>query len=357
LELAGDPDQLRARLSPPSEVAFEITGRCDRRCAFCFNPWTTADAVTPPDLEAAQLVEWIRGAVAATGCQRVQLTGGEPLLRADVLDLVDAVTTAGARPTLATDGARITPELARALATHSIERVQVTLLGADADTHDRLKGAACFDDSVRGLRALVAAGVPCSAAVILLRDNLARLTEILELCFALRLDGVALNRLCAGGRGAAAYARLAPDPEELAAALVAADRTAADLQLPVWMAVGFPPCALPDATRSRLRRIRLGGCALARGAPHWTVGPDGGVRPCGVSGLAAGNLTTESWAEILDHAADRLGDLLILPAECVQCPWAATCCGGCRASATNLFGRPRAPDPLSVPEEMARRES
>ena len=109
-------------------------------------------------------------------------TGGEPTLRADLVELVEAAQWFVTR--LNTNGRLLTPELCRRLYEASLDSVQVTLYSADAAVHNTLVGAPGFDDTVQGVRNAVAAGLMTSVNTPLCslnRDYAATLRFVHEL--------------------------------------------------------------------------------------------------------------------------------------------------------------------------------
>ena len=169
---------------------FEFTTGCDHRCGHCYNVWNvspggggqSAGAAYPRgalDTEA----QWAMMAKALdeTGAQHVTVTGGEPLLRRDAVDLIERLCARVRTVQLITNGSHVTPEIATRFARAGLRSVQLTLLSADRETHDRLKGAVCFDDTVRAALDLREAGVPVQCCFVAMRENAGALAGVMEL--------------------------------------------------------------------------------------------------------------------------------------------------------------------------------
>ena len=139
--------------------AMEKEGRwnCNQKCLHCY-------AAGQPDGEAAELdtAGWKRvlAALRRAGVPQITFTGGEPTLRADLVELVDAARWFVTR--LNTNGRLLTPRLCQALYEASLDSVQITLYSADESIHNELVGAPGFADTVAGIRSALAAGLSVS---------------------------------------------------------------------------------------------------------------------------------------------------------------------------------------------------
>jgi MoaA/NifB/PqqE/SkfB family radical SAM enzyme len=113
-----------------------VTYRCDLDCAMC-------DLPSRGDRRQEADAEGLRGTLDAfrdLGVLGVGVTGGEPLLRPDTIDVIRHGTRRGLLMHLNTNGTLVTDETARALADTGLASVNLSLDGPDADTHDRLRG-------------------------------------------------------------------------------------------------------------------------------------------------------------------------------------------------------------------------
>lgn len=137
---------------------------CNQKCLHCYAAGQPLSDT--PELTTAQWKE-ILTKLRAANIPQVTFTGGEPTLRADLVELVDAAQWFVTR--LNTNGRLLTPALCQKLYDASLDSVQVTLYSHDKDIHNALVGADGFDDTVAGIRAAVAAGLsvsvntPCAA--------------------------------------------------------------------------------------------------------------------------------------------------------------------------------------------------
>ena len=162
MELGGPlgPRSLPTMRPEPHAITYlrlSVTDRCDMRCAYCL-PYRNAVAHAPSVLspeEIALLVE----ALARNGITKVRLTGGEPLIRPDVVGIVRSIAHAPGIATvgLTTNGVRL-EEMASDLASAGLQIVNISLDTLNPDTFRRITGCDALDDVVRGIRAAARCG-------------------------------------------------------------------------------------------------------------------------------------------------------------------------------------------------------
>ena len=322
-----------------------MTTRCPRDCAYCANVWKADPAYPRDGLPAAELVELTLGALRASGLAKVQVTGGEPLLRPDLMEILAGLRDGGAAVSMITDGGLVDAAVARELARLGVAPVQPTLLAARREVHDALKGGESFDLTVAAISHLRRAGVPVSVAFVCVQPNAADFRDVIELCFALGVRTVALSRFCAAGAGAGRLAELMPDRRALAACLEVADWANERLDMRVQVAISLPLCAVDTDAYPHLR---FGRCAVTSETPGFTIDPSGHLRACSISSTILGSLRDEPWQALVGRAAESyFRAMRTPPAACRDCGLLARCGGGCRESAVTCFGDAQRPDPLA----------
>lgn len=142
-------------LAPELRYLFiEVTQRCNERCVHCGSRCGEGAAEEVP---IGKLLEVLEEVAERTGGAKPMLciTGGEPLLRADLFELMSAATEMGFRWGMTTNGTLITPEVARCLAESGMRTVSVSLDGLPA-TNDRFRArAGAYDEALAGVRNLL----------------------------------------------------------------------------------------------------------------------------------------------------------------------------------------------------------
>ena len=135
-------------LCPPSSCVFSLTKRCDSRCLYC-GIWNASKPPDPSLDEVSLVLQQLRD----LGVKEVVFSGGEPLLRSDIVDIVSAATQLGLKTNLLTNGGRLDPALIGELTNAGISIITVSLDSLDGDVYQRLRGIV-FDRVKRGLIAL-----------------------------------------------------------------------------------------------------------------------------------------------------------------------------------------------------------
>lgn len=327
--------------SPPLGMLFwESTSRCNLSCAHCRRLSTSSDG----ELTTAE-AETLLDSLAALGSPVVVFSGGEPLLRDDWPVLAAHARRRGLPTALATNGTLLDRPLARQVAEAGFHRVAVSLDGAEAKTHDALRGEGNFRRALAGLECLRAAGVPVQINMTVTRGNTDQLDALLALAQQCGAAAVHLFLLVPVGCGAAlaAEGQLAP-PEYLRVLEWVCDR-----QVPPGLELRAT-CA-PQIVRVAAGRTnppgRRTGCLAGRNVAF--VSHRGEVFPCGYLPVRCGSVRQSPFETIWRTAEvfQALRDPDRRKGLCSRCGWAAVC-GGCRARAYAATGDSLAED-ISCP--------
>jgi len=163
-----------------TEVWLHVTDRCNLTCRHCL---VSSSPAGKDGLPTENLRKVIREA-SELGAETFYFTGGEPLLRRDLLDLLrEVIGTYGATAVVMTNGTLLDRELAGRLSELPREGLflQVSVDGSCADRNDAVRSPGSFDMAVRGLREGTAAGLNLTVASVVLRKNLDDLVPLASL--------------------------------------------------------------------------------------------------------------------------------------------------------------------------------
>ncbi len=329
---------------------FELTTGCDHRCGHCYNVWNPSSAADARGeaayprgtLDTEAMWAMMTKALDESGADQVTITGGEPLLRRDAVSLIERLCTRVKSVQLITNGSHVTPKVAARFAAAGLRTVQLTLLSADRDTHDRLKGAVCFDDTVRAALDLREAGVPVQCCFVATRENAGALAGVMELCLVLGIRGLSYNRMSSTGWAVDEIERLMPEVEQVEADLETAQRLGPRYQIHVSTAMPIPPCLI---RMGRYPHVKFGFCSVGSHSPNIVIDPLGNVRSCNLSNTVLGNIREQSWAELHTHPYLQSFPRTV-PATCRGCAYERTCQGGCKESGAATGGGLEALDPF-----------
>lgn len=307
-------------------VQYALTYRCNVACVHCYAEG--ADRGAPPEL-APEEVRYLFRQFAELGCLHCTVTGGEPLVRPDFDSIWSAIAEQGVRRLLFTNATLVDRRKADFLKQLPPDWVEVTLLGADAPTHDaltRVKGS--FEATLAGVRLLEDAGLRVCIKSVVMKGNVEQIGEIRRLAQTLgdgsfRLDGLLMGAF-AGGIDVEA---LRVPPERL----VEVEEAYGNDAMESW-------CHEVDRL-SGFERTRLYSCGAARRSAY--LSPWGGLQPClsaaHISHSLRGTTVHEAWRRLQADVSDRA-----LPTDhaCRGCT-AFAFCQNCPAAACLDSGEER----------------
>lgn len=263
---------------------------CNQKCLHCYAAGQPLSDT--PELTTAQWKE-ILAKLRAANVPQVTFTGGEPTLRADLVELVDAAQWFVTR--LNTNGRLLTPELCRRLYDASLDSVQVTLYSHDPAVHNALVGAEGFDDTVAGIRNAVAAGLSVSVNTPLCSLNTDYAAAV-RFVNGLGVRYVTCSGLIPSGSAEGAESQATRLTEEQLTDVLRRAVTAAE-ELEMEMDFTSPGWLKEETLRSMgLTLVPSCGACLS----NMAIAPDGGVIPCQswLSSQPLGNMLTDDWDKI-----------------------------------------------------------
>lgn len=263
---------------------------CNQKCLHCYAAGQPLSDT--PELTTAQWKE-ILAKLRAANVPQVTFTGGEPTLRADLVELVDAAQWFVTR--LNTNGRLLTPELCRRLYDASLDSVQVTLYSHDPAIHNALVGAEGFDDTVAGIKNAVAAGLSVSVNTPLCGLNTDYAATV-RFVHELGVRYVTCSGLIPSGSAEGAESRATRLTEEQLTDVLRRAVTVAE-ELGMEMDFTSPGWLKEETLRSMgLTLVPSCGACLS----NMAIAPDGGVIPCQswLSSQPLGNMLTDDWDKI-----------------------------------------------------------
>jgi radical SAM protein with 4Fe4S-binding SPASM domain len=322
-------------------LIFEVTQHCNHACLHCYNVWngSSAGQTYPPyprgELGGPQTLALLSKALDETHCPHLTLTGGEPLLRQDLPQIVGFLREREVKTTLISNGQLLTEDRAVDLIDRGVDLFELPLLSHRREVHDRLSGSpGAFDAVLAAMAQLRYHGGPLVAVFVATQLNLSDLYGVVKLAVAFGARALMLNRFNPGGRGRARLDELLPTVEQMCEALSVADAAAAEFGLPIVCSIPIQRCLVDiDAYRN----LRFGTCAAGTDRAYYTLDPLGNLRPCNHSPTILGNLLEETFADLI--APERLAPFVNAgPTFCDPCSIRESCQGGCKAAAQVCYG-------------------
>ena len=305
-------------------IAWELTAACNLSCRYC-----RASASHEPDQgeldtdEAKRFVESI-----APLKPMLILSGGEPLLRPDLFQIIRLAVSLGIRVSLASNGTLITSGLAEEIADSGVSRVSISLDGADAAMHDHGRGQGSFERSIKGIENL-RGRVDFQINFTVTQKNQSELIRIFDLAEKLGAAALHIFFLVPTGRGREEDV-ITPVRQEEMLRQIEGEMDRRTWEVQVTCAPQYARLKKPGHGRGS------GGCLAGRRFVF--VSRKGEVYPCGYLPLRVGSVREKNFIEIWENSPElqalREGRL---KGKCGRCEFSRSC-GGCRARAYALTG-------------------
>jgi pyrroloquinoline quinone biosynthesis protein E len=329
--------------SNPLLLIAELSYRCPLNCPYCSNPLEIGDARYQHELTTEEWSRVFREG-AELGVLQLALTGGEPLVRKDIDELVRVAAETGLYSTLVTAGTPFTPKRARALRDAGLDHVQVSIQDSDPIESDRIAGTKSFGRKLEAARLARELGFPLTINVVLHRRNLDRIEAIIALAEELGARRLELANTQYQGWAAINRAALMPTRQQLEAGEVAVAR--ARERLGPRMEILW---VLPDYYEEFPKP-----CMGGWGRDAMVITPNGDVLPCQaaatIPGLEFDNVRDRPLGEIWFESAafQRYRGTDWMQEPCRSCPFdrQEVDFGGCRCQALMLTGEAGNADPV-----------
>src|SRR5437899_10309319 len=213
----------------PYALLAEVTYRCPLHCPYCSNPVALpvaallGEAPRRPqgggysngELTTDEWKRVIREA-AALGVLQIGFSGGEPLVRRDLAELVRAAREANLYTNLITSGIGLDDDRVRALRDAGLDSIQLSFQSDDADLADEIAGAPAHQRKLDAAAKIRAAGIPLSLNFVIHRRNIDRLPQMIELAETLEAGRVELANVQFYGWAVLNRAAVPPTDEQVA---------------------------------------------------------------------------------------------------------------------------------------------
>ncbi|QPV63380.1 TIGR04347 family pseudo-SAM/SPASM protein [Halosimplex litoreum] len=361
--------QIRERKQRRPVVVWNCTKQCNLYCDHCYAAAETEPA--PGEMTTAEGKQFL-DELAEFGAPVVLFSGGEPLAREDLVELVGHASDAGLRPVLSTNGTLLTEERAAALRDAGLQYVGVSVDGMP-ERNDAFRGQeGAFDRALEGIEASQSAGLKTGLRYTITRHNADDLADVVDLLADRGVDRFCFYHLDYGGRGAEIRdADLTPQERR------AAVRRVCDLtreyhgrghEIETLLVGNYADAAylveyarreLGEAMADRVRGYLLTNGGDPTGERIADVDYQGNVHLTQFwQGYSLGNVRDRPFGAIwTDESNPLLGALRErerhLTGRCADCRYRDICRGGSRLRALSAGDDPFGPDPQCylTPEE------
>jgi PqqA peptide cyclase len=336
----------------PYALLAEITYRCPLHCPYCSNPVAIWPREAPRRPQGgghndAELTteEWKRviREAAMLGVLQIGFSGGEPLARRDLVELIRTARDAKLYTNLITSGMGLDDHRVRKLRDAGLDSIQLSFQSDESDLADEIAGARAHERKVDIAAKIREAGIPLSFNFVIHRRNIDRLPQMIELTEALGAERVELANVQFYGWALRNRAALLPTREQVDRARDIA--AAAKVRLAGKIDIFY---VLPDYYEARPKP-----CLNGWGQRYLTVNPIGDVLPCPTASSAIPDLRFENvrerkldWIWRGSESFNRFRGTEWMPEPCRSCPQKEIDFGGCRCQAALLTGNAANTDPV-----------
>ena len=311
-------------------VSWNATNECNLRCAHCYRDAGSKKAEELSTDEGRALIDGI----AEAGFKIMIFSGGEPVMRPDLFELVAYARGKGLRAVLGTNGTLISRAVAEQLKEAGIMAVGISLDSMDKKVHDDLRGLpGSWDAAVGGMRACREVGLSFQVHTTVMDFNYGEITQLTDFAVEVGAQGHHVFFLVPTGRAV-----------EIAEASIKADQYERLLRrllekqkhVPIEIKPTCAPHFLRIAKQLGINMRFTRGCLA--GLSYCLINPVGIVQACAYLDIPAGNIREtpfpEIWrtAPLFEHLRTRKYN-----GKCGRCEYEDVC-GGCRARAKYYYG-------------------
>jgi radical SAM protein with 4Fe4S-binding SPASM domain len=332
----------------PSHPAWEVTSACNLKCIHCHAKQSEPGVDDLTTKEAKKFIDELR---KVNEFRMLVYTGGEPLVRGDLMELLAYSYKAGFANVIATNGTLITDEVALELKKSGVAGIAVSLDATKEDLHDEIRGTNSFNLAMRGIEAVKKAGIPLQINVTAMKYNLSNLEDLIELADEKSATIMLMYQLIAVGRAdTIKTAALDIDlNKQLLSMIKKKQRNVSVIVEPVAGPQYWPYLlkerGLTGKIWLKLAEKVFHGCSAGRGFVY--IKANGDVWPCPFVEVKAGNVKetpfSKIWSdsEVFSQLRNREN---LLKGKCGRCEYRKMC-GGCRGRAMACGGDLLGEDP------------
>lgn len=304
-------------------VSWNTTNKCNMYCKHCYRD---AGAEAEQELNTIE-GKALLGEISKAGFKIIIFSGGEPLVRPDIYELVEHATKLGLRPVLGSNGALITLEVAKRLKAAGTMGIGISLDSLSPRKHNEFRSyEGAFRETINGMKNCREAGLPFQIHTTVMNWNMDEILDITD--FAVGMGAVAHHTffLVPTGRGSSIEKQsLNSEQYEKLLKDIMLKQKEVNIELKPTCAPEFMRIAKEMGINPRFSR----GCLA--GTSYCIISPIGDVQPCAYLNLPIGNVKEKAFSEIWSNNPifEELRTL-DYKGKCGICKYKNDC-GGCRA--------------------------
>lgn len=342
----------------PFLIVWNITRACNLRCKHCYESALVPEKDELSTKEALKCVD----DMAEAGVAYIAISGGEPLVRKDLFEIIKRLNEREISFSIATNATLLTKKNAKKLKENKCSYVQISLDGSTPETHNSFRGKNAFEKTIQGIKNVVEADLIVGTAMTVTNHNLHEVPAVVDLSENLGVQFFMHYNFIPTGRGTE-IADLDISPEQREELLNWISNQAGNRKIsllstaPQYSRVALAKgkgCSLthfdvmgqnPELGDSvRFLAEFVGGCGTGR--LYMALEPNGDMEPCVFIPIILGNIKTDSLLDIWHNHPSLLAlrKREEFKGHCQVCQ-NRNICGGCRARAYGYYRDLQGPDP------------
>ncbi|MDR0609083.1 MAG: radical SAM protein [Planctomycetaceae bacterium] len=325
------------RIKLPQTAVLEMTYRCNHRCVFCSCAWFAGRYEILPELD---ILQWrtVINMLRERGVTIMSFTGGEPLLKEGLFEIMTHAIKSGVHIHLLSNGCAMSDEVLQFCSVHQVQLSMslpgLTTFSEHTDSNTQVENILSWFKKAHEL------GITTVAGITVTKRNLPELFETAAEALLAGADTILLNRFMPGGRGLF-YRNWELNHWELLEMLETVEEVLKIANRYGSVGTELPRCLIDPSKYKHLRTS-----TNCNAATHFfAVDPSGYVRVCNHS-----EVRLVHWKELdklIDHEYWKIfTQRKFIPLSCMHCELTFCCAGGCREAAHIVGGQVESPDPL-----------
>lgn len=329
-----------------NHISWNTTKRCNLYCKHCYRESGPYESVSN-ELSTEEGKRLLRE-IHKAGFRIIVFSGGEPLLREDILELIQYAKALDMVALMGSNGTLITESYAEKLKESGLDTIAISIDSLDEKRHNNFRGSnTSFQRALNGATYCIAAGIKVQLNCTITKDNLKEIDEIINFASSFGAASCHMLFLVAVGRGKnIGYTSL--NRLEYKEAINTILNKNLDFDIRVK-----PTCAPQHKVEAIIKGIETpGGRGCIAGISYCSILPNGDVHICPYAPVKVANIREEAFDSIWENNEifKMLRDYKNYKGSCGSCRY-INICGGCRARAFNSSGDWLNEDPLCLLKE------
>jgi radical SAM protein with 4Fe4S-binding SPASM domain len=341
----------------PYKLFWKVTANCNLRCKHCYFVGDDKKFNKNSDLSTSRILDLV-DEIDEMNVVNLILTGGELFTRHDIFKIIQKIKSKNIPVSLSTNATLITKDSAKKLKdvlNPLVDNIQISLDGANAKTHDFIRGNGNFEKTIQGIKLLTEMKLPISLNAVITKNNIDELSDIYLLADALGVKKISFTKLAQIKN---THNQYAVDMEYVMEQLYKVIELEKNFHKSYLEILGIEVCDLlniegadkfVDKYLEKIPKAEIYNCACQSDNKAY-IDSNGDVYLCQMTAnnpkYILGNIKNKSFKEVWEdrYLNDFFGKKLSCDMPCKKCKYIRLCKGGCSYYAKETYGTILAPN-------------